>query len=374
MDSSLYKTLAFVCFILIGVLLKTKIKSKAEKTGLKKVILNLALPATIFIALMGVQIQWNLLFLPLLALILNVVLFLVTPFFLPLLGFQKNTPEFKTAHLLIPSLAPGLSCFPFVLEFLGENALAKVAMADLGNKFFVLIALYVIAMNWHYRGMTLKKKSGSSILTLLKALVSEPVNVFIGVALVLLLFGFTMDSLPLLLRDILEKLSFIMTPLVLLFIGLGLKIRRNQFFQIFSMLSIRAGVVFILGWLFALLTGIQSTENVLLLLAFGLSACSFWPYAHIAVVDGLEEKEAKKTFNSDFALSLLALSFPFSTVLILGVLNADTVFASYFNVLLVGAGFVLLGLLFPLVKLFRKRMVLHKVPKTKIEGSPANHV
>ncbi|MEM6894987.1 MAG: permease [Bacteroidota bacterium] len=373
MDSSLYKTLAFVCFILIGVLLKTKIKTKAERTGLKKIILNLALPSTIFIALMGVQIQWNLLFLPIMALALNLILFLVTPVFLPLLGFQKNTPEFKTAHLLIPSLAPGLSCFPFVLEFLGENALANVAMADLGNKIFVLVGLYIIAMNWHYRSMTLKQKGSDNVRSVLKALISEPVNVFIGVALVLLAFGFTMDSLPILLSDILEKLSLIMTPLVLLFIGLGLKIKRNQFFQIFSMLSIRAGVVFLLGWIFAILTGIQSTESVLLLLAFGLSACSFWPYAHISVVDRLEENEGKKTFNSDFALSLLALSFPFSTMLILGVLNAETVFSSSFNILFVGGSLILTGLVFPLVKLLRKRMVFQKVPKTKMESSTANH-
>ena len=374
MDSSFYKTLAFVCFILIGVLLKTKIKTKAERTGLKKIILNLALPSTIFIALMGVQIQWNLLFLPLMALMLNVVLFLATPFFLPLLGFQKDTPEFKTAHLLIPSLAPGLSCFPFVLEFLGENALANVAMADLGNKIFVLVGLYVIAMNWHYRSMTLKQKGCDNMRSVLKALISEPVNVFIAVALVLLAFGLTMDSLPVLFSDILQKLSLIMTPLVLLFIGLGLKIKRNQFFQIFSMLSIRAGVVFLLGWIFAALTGIPSTESILLLLAFGLSACSFWPYAHIAVVDRLEENEGKKTFNSDFALSLLALSFPFSTILILGVLNAETVFSSYFNILFVGGSLIGFGLVFPLLKLLRKRMVFHKVPKTKMEGSTANHI
>ncbi|MEL7270050.1 MAG: permease [Bacteroidota bacterium] len=341
---------------------------------MKKIILNLALPSTIFIALMGVQIQWNLLFLPLMALMLNVVLFLATPFFLPLLGFRKDTPEFKTAHLLIPSLAPGLSCFPFVLEFLGENALANVAMADLGNKIFVLVGLYVIAMNWHYRSMTLKQKGSDNVRSVLKALISEPVNVFIAVALVLLAFGLTKDSLPVLFSDILQKLSLIMTPLVLLFIGLGLKIKRNQFFQIFSMLSIRAGVVFLLGWIFAVLTGIQSTESILLLLAFGLSACSFWPYAHMAVVDRLEENEGKKTFNSDFALSLLALSFPFSTILILGVLNAETVFSSYFNIFFVGGSLIGFGLVFPLLKLLRKRMVFHKVPKTKMEGSTANRI
>ncbi|MEO0901886.1 MAG: permease, partial [Bacteroidota bacterium] len=159
MDSGLYKTITFVCFILIGVFLKSKIKSKDEKSGIKAIILNLALPATIFIALLGVKVDWSLVFLPIIALALNVVLFLAIPYVLPLVGIEKDSSEFRTARLLIPSLAPGLSCFPFVLEFLGENALAKVAMADLGNKIFVLVILYIVAMNWHYRYRSVAKKS-----------------------------------------------------------------------------------------------------------------------------------------------------------------------------------------------------------------------
>ena len=375
MDSGLYKTITFVCFILIGVFLKSKIKSKDEKSGIKAIILNLALPATIFIALLGVKVEWNLLFLPIMALVLNVVLFLATPFVLPLVGIKKGSAEFRTARLLIPSLAPGLSCFPFVLEFLGETALAKVAMADLGNKIFVLIILYVVAMNWHYQLRSISKKGNGKLMSLLKVLISEPVNIFITAALLLLMFGFTMDSLPILFSDILEKLSLIMTPLVLLFIGLGIKLKRKQFLQVFSMLCIRAGLVFGLGGVFVLFLGIQSIENILLLLTFGLSACSFWPYAHISAVEHLEMKDTqKRTFDSDFALNILALSFPLSTILILGVLNTGTFFTTNTNIFFVGGILFAVGLIYPLLNGLNKKVSLTKVSKAKIERTAPEHI
>lgn len=184
MDVSFQKTLVFLLFIFVGYLLKSKFTGKAEVLGIKKIILNLALPATIFVALMGIDVAPNLLLLPLLALVLNFLLFYSFPFVLPLLGIQKDTADYRTARLLAPSLAPGLSCFPFVLEFLGEDYLAKAAMADLGNKIFVLVILYLFAMNWYLKLRKIKGKTGSSkIKDLLKAMVSEPVNIFILMAL-----------------------------------------------------------------------------------------------------------------------------------------------------------------------------------------------
>lgn len=351
MDISLQKTIVFLFFIFIGVLLKVKFKSKEEISGIKKIILNLALPATIFIALLGIKVELHLLVLPLLALGLNLLLFLAMPMVLPLMGISKKTPEYRTAKLLIPSLAPGLSCFPFVLEFLGEDYLAKAAMADLGNKVFVLFFLYLVAMNWHYALQSNQSKKGSAQLgPMLKAMISEPVNIFIGMALLLLVFGFTMDSLPFFLSETLEKLSLIMTPLVLLFIGLAVKIKRKQFFQIFSLLCTRAGLVLLISGAFVMITGIQAQNEILLTMAFGLSACSFWPYAHIAAVDGLEleNKPKKKTFNNDFGIALLALSFPLSTMLILGVLNSGTFFASGYTIFLIAGLLFALGLLPPL--------------------------
>jgi len=350
-DIGIQKTIVFLFFIFIGVLLKVKFKSKEEISGIKKIILNLALPATIFIALLGVKVELHLLILPLLALGLNLLLFFSMPVILPLMGIGKGTSEYRTAKLLVPSLAPGLSSFPFILEFLGEEYLAKAAMSDLGNKVFVLFFLYLVAMNWHY-GLQLdkKKNGGTKLKPLIKAMVSEPVNVFIAAALVLLAFGLHMDSLPFFLSETLEKLSLIMTPLVLLFIGLAVKIKRKQFFQIFSLLCTRAGLVLLITGIFVTIAGIEARNEILLTMAFGLSACSFWPYAHIAAVDSLEmdKKSKRRTFSGDFGVAILALSFPLSTMLILATLNSGSFFVNPVNIFMVAVALLGIGFIIPL--------------------------
>ncbi|RPG28647.1 MAG: permease [Muricauda sp. TMED12] len=352
MDVGIQKTIVFLFFIFIGFLLKVKFKSKEEITGIKKVILNLALPATIFIALLGINVELHLLILPLLALGLNLLLFFAMPLILPLMGIGKGTSEYRTAKLLVPSLAPGLSSFPFILEFLGDEYLAKAAMSDLGNKVFVLFFLYLVAMNWHYSLQSNEKRNGGAKLKpLIKAMVSEPVNVFIGAALVFLAFGVSMNSLPFFLSETLEKLSLIMTPLVLLFIGLAVKIKRKQFFQIFSLLCTRAGLVLLISGIFVTIAGIEARNEILLTMAFGLSACSFWPYAHIAAVDSMEmdKKSKKKTFSSDFGVAILALSFPLSTILILATLNSGSFFVNPFNIFMMAIVLLAVGFGIPLI-------------------------
>lgn len=375
MDIGFQKTVVFLFFIFIGILLKSKFKSKEEITGIKKIILNLALPATIFIALLGIKVEPRLLILPLLALGLNLLLFLAMPIILPIMGIGRGTPEFRTAKLLVPSLAPGLSSFPFILEFLGEDYLAKAAMSDLGNKVFVLFFLYLVAMNWHYGLQSSgKKNEGKKLAPLIKAMVSEPVNIFIGVALVLLAFGMSMDSLPFFLSETLEKLSLIMTPLVLLFIGLAVKIKRKQFFQIFSLLCTRAGLVLLICGAFVLISGIQAQNEILLILAFGLSACSFWPYAHIAAVDSMEMEvePQKKTFSSSFGVAVLALSFPLSTMLILAVLNSGSFFEHSYTILLVALLLLAIGLSIPLCIGLNKKWSIQRIVGYKLKSATEN--
>jgi uncharacterized membrane protein len=280
-------------------------------------------------------------------------LFLVFPYLIPFTGLNKNSPQYRTARLLIPSLAPGLSCFPFILEFLGEEYLAKAAMADLGNKVFVLIILYMVAMNWHYKLQAQKaEKNGSKLISLLKAMLSEPVNIFIVAALVLVASGISMASLPFVISDSLQRLSVIMTPLVLLFIGLAVNIRRKQLSKLVSILFLRAGLVTTICAILIFAGGVGSVNSILLFLAFGLSACSFWPFAHISVVEGQEEKVLKKqrTFDSNFAVSLLALSFPLSTILILGVLSSGNLFPSAFPVFVLSLALLLIGFAPSLIK------------------------
>ncbi|WP_047247041.1 AEC family transporter [Maribacter thermophilus] len=378
MDLTLQKTITFIVFIGIGFLLKIKFNSKEELSGIKKIILNLALPATIFIALIGVKIDGALLSLPFLALTLNIILFSLFPYLMPLTGIKHNSPEYRTARLLVPSLAPGLSCFPFVLEFLGEDYLAKAAMADLGNKVFVLIILYLVAMNWFYSKRAIKAKSKAGKLkSLTVAMISEPVNIFIVIALILVFFGFNMESLPLFISDTITRLSVIMTPLVLLFIGLAVKIKKQQIYKIFSLLFLRAGFVAMLSGIFVVMANITVQQDILVLLCFGLSACSFWPFSHISVVDAQEKgiKKKKKTFNSTFGVNILALSFPLSTIFILAILSSGELFSNGYTIMALGSIFLLVGTTpFALKKVFQLKkkergkkpnLILYKTSSTE---------
>ncbi|MBW1297854.1 AEC family transporter [Aquimarina litoralis] len=348
METTIQKTIVFGVFILIGFLLKRKFTSKAETQGLKKIILNLALPATIFIALMGVDVDPSLLTLPFLALVINGLLFWIFPFVLPMVGFKKNTPEYRTLRLLLPSLAPGLSCFPFIAEILGPTYLAKAAMADLGNKIFVLIILYCVAVHWFMKisSNTGEKQSGK-LKSLITTLLSEPVTVLILVAIGLLSFGFSFQNLPNIAQDVLQKLSLLMTPLVMIFIGLSVKIRKDQFIKIVSVLILRAGIVLLISAGIVGVMGITIREEILWLVSFTLSACSFWPYAHIASISEKEKEEldGKKTFRNGLAINVLAISFPLSTVMIMGIMLNPSLVGDPYRIILLGIGCIGIGVI-----------------------------
>lgn len=375
MDSALEKSISFLLFIVVGILLKKKISAGDETNGLKSLILTLALPATIFIALLKIKINSSFLLYPILALVLNVILFAVAPLLLNIVGIKPNSDKGKSARLLLPSLAPGLSCFPFILEFLGENALAKAAMADLGNKFFVLFLLYLVALRWHYNNVDYSTEPlKTKLLSLGKTLLYEPVNLFIIVALILVSFGITLEKLPDFLSTSLLRMSSIMTPLVLLFIGLAVKIKKKQFFQLFSLLILRASLSLLLVCGIVALADIKVQKTILLMIAFSLSACSFWPFAHISSINFKENREGNKqrTFSTNFSLSILALSLPISVLLILGILSAEDTFTSIPNLLWLSLGLFSLGIIYPLLKRVnlsfgQQKMVLPESERTNFE-------
>lgn len=352
MDPAIQKTLTFLSFVVIGFLLKRKFGSKEQVDGIKNLILTIALPSTIFVALMGVEISANMLVLPVLALAFNFLIYFLTPFLLKLIGIESNSAKGRTLKLLLPSLAPGLSCFPFILEYLGESSLADAALADVGNKFFVLIFLYVMAMNMFYKihGNSRGKRIQGKLKELFVSLISEPINIVMLVAISLLTLGFSFESLPVFLGDTFSRLSLIMTPLVLFFIGLAVKLNRQSMWPIFNALVVRAGLTMLISTAAIVVLGLTDTNTILLALVFPLSSCSFWPFAHLLAF-GKREKGASKTFDTEYAILVLALSLPISTVLILGILSSGTFFAK--PAVSATSGLLLIGVAL-MVQLIRK--------------------
>ncbi|MFK7811098.1 MAG: permease [Maribacter sp.] len=329
MNFALQKTLELALIIGLGLLLQKKV-AKQDLKGLKTLILSIALPATIFVALLKIELKTSLLIFPLLALIFNFLMALASKYLLSSLLPKNENAKKRTLMMLLPSLAPGLSCFPFIIVYLGDEFLALAALADVGNKIFVLILLYMLAMNWyHARAVKdLVATTTSRLKSLFISMLNEPINLVIITALVLLGFGLSLSSFPGFMENTITKMSLIMTPLVLLFIGMAVRIKSKEFSLIFSLLIRRAGITFALTSIIVFLYPTIGASLILLLVVFPQSACSFWPFAHMSAVSAMEEKDeqSKPTFDIDFGVNLLACSLPFSTILIMGIFSFNEVF------------------------------------------------
>uniref|UniRef100_UPI004048FFE5 permease n=1 Tax=Fulvivirga sp. TaxID=1931237 RepID=UPI004048FFE5 len=357
MSLGFQKAIGFLLLILLGLLLQKKIANEQNLKGIKVLILSVALPATIFVALLKIELEMSLIILPVLALLFNFILLGASYFLLSSFGVKKNSAKHRTLLMLLPSLAPGLSCFPFIIEYLGDSELAMAAVADVGNKVFVLILLYMLAMHWyHLQFKSNQQEIGvNKIKSLLLSLINEPINMVMIAAFVLLGFGIQLSSFPAFLESTILRLSTIMTPLVLLFIGMAVKIKWKDLKTIFFLLTLRSGITFILSAIFIYFFPALTPAIALLVIVFPQSSASFWPFAHMSAVNTLEEKNKNlnNTFNTNFAVSVLALSLPFSTLLIIGVFSFQSFFINPFMVATIGLCFIgtsLLPILFKAVQ------------------------
>jgi malate permease and related proteins len=345
MSAAAIKTISLLFLIVIGFLMRNKIAGKDQRDGIRTIILSLALPATIFIALLQIDFKSGLIVIPILSLAFNLLMHLLiskVPF-RPLMNIPKN--QYRVLILLIPSLAPGLSCFPFIMEYSGQEPLAMAALADVGNKIFVLIISYTIAMKWYFEQNkdSMPTRNGK-IKDLLLMLINEPVNIAILVAIIMLSLGLSYTAFPDFARLSIDRLSLMMTPLVLLFIGISIRLTWSQFKVIFAALTFRCGIAFLISAVFLTIMPIKDVTTALLIVVFPQSACSFWPYAHMSAVALLEKNRTHAspgTFDLDFAMNVLACSMPLSVVMILIIYSSGNFFSNASNVFVMGGAFLL---------------------------------
>ena len=346
MIEALQKTLLLLLLIGLGLALRSKIKSKTEITGIKEIILSIALPATVFIALMGIKMSFSLLIYPILILAFNFFIFFLTPVILPIFGIEKNSSASRTLTMLLPSLAPGLSSFPFINEFLGDDSLALAAMGDIGNKFFALNFLYFVAIGMYLKNnhAELSDEKGK-VKSLLLSLVKEPINIIMLLAIILLSFGLNMTSLPTVVSELFTRASSLMTPLVLIYIGMAVQFKEGKIKLVSSILLFRGGVTLLFSVLIITIFNISEPKMVLLAVVVPLSSCSFWPFAHISGInlkeDNNELSKERRTFDMNLAVLILAFSLPLSTILVMGILASGEFFAHTSTLLIFG--FILTG-------------------------------
>ncbi|MES2520083.1 MAG: hypothetical protein V4585_18340 [Bacteroidota bacterium] len=355
MLEAVQKTLILILLIGLGFALRGKIKNKTEINGIKEIILSIALPSTVFIALMGIKISFSLLIYPILTLGFNFFIFLSAPYFLPIFGIDKDSTSGRTLTMLLPSLAPGLSSFPFINEFLGDDSLALAAMGDVGNKFFALNFLYFIALNMYMKNnQTEDVQEKGKVKSLLLSLVKEPINIIMLLAIGFLSFGVNMTSMPTVVSELFNRASSLMTPLVLIYIGLAVQFKEGKIKLVSSILLFRAGITLLFSVLMIKVFNINNPNLILLAVVVPLSSCSFWPFAHISAINLKEEDKnyakERRTFDMNLAVLILAFSLPLSTILVMGILASGQFFADTSTLFIFGLILTGLGLAPHLIK------------------------
>lgn len=319
MSNILNDILIYLVLIFLGIILRFKIKNTYLKKYLKLYILNLALPITIFISILSIEIDFKYLFYPLFAIFLNIILFIISPSIIKFSGVTDLRKK-KTLILLLPSFAPGLSCFPIINEFLGYSALAQASIVDIGNKIFVLIILFFVAIKFHNQSqkMFFKQKTGS-LNFILKSLIYEPINVVMILALIFLTTNNNLSDIPNMIISLFMKIKDSLAPAVFIFIGFSILFKLKDLIKIIPLLFIRSGLCLLIVTSSIHFTGLGFTDETILFIILSLSSVSFWPFAHMAFIDNLEKRVNlnKKTFDLKFGLNFLAYSLPFSTITIL---------------------------------------------------------
>src|SRR5690606_26457400 len=165
-----------------------------------------------------------------------------------------------------------------------------------------------------------------------------------------------------------DKISLMMTPLILLFIGISMKLTVHQVRTIFTFLLVRSGLSFLISGVLLLVLPVTDVVTMLLIVVFPQSACSFWPFAHMSSVSKLEKKNHghERTFDLDFSMNVLACSLPFSVILILGIFSSGTFFAS--PLVTITAGAIALGIAIIPVVFSVKRSARLVLNENKAEG------
>ena len=331
------KTISFFILIVIGILFRAKVKNKEQTDTIKTLILSIALPAVIFSALLNIDLSSSLIYPPLLVLSLNFILFLSVRWMLPAIMGKIPEADKRTLMLMLPSLAPYLSCFPFLSEFSDDTIIGLAAIADTGNKMFILIFLYFLAMYWAYGRQIFGKKETKSNKNKLVDTLLQPINLSILIALAASLLGIELETIPVYFQESLTYLRNLLTPTIMIFIGLAVKVKGKQLKSILGLLLWRSAIAFALSAMAIGLFNFNSIATVLLVVAFPQSSCSFIPYAQISILSNRKDKH-QGLFNPALALSILAISLPFSALTIVWIYSSADFFTSPLH--LIGASVV----------------------------------
>ncbi|UCE13751.1 MAG: AEC family transporter [Candidatus Heimdallarchaeota archaeon] len=250
-----------------------------------------SLPALILKGIPVVEISAEFLFLPLIAMITILIMFLTSTFVSSFLNFERKTQGVFIIGTMILNLGFNV---PFVIAAYGDEGFARAAFLDIGNILLVLSLTYYIAQK---HGSELEPPSFFN-----KKLITSPPLIALILALILNFFEVTLDPL---LINLFDLLGALLTPLLMISIGIYFNPRFQNLLPAISVVCIRMGLGLVLGFFAVLILNLDDLSNKIVIIStaapVGFNTLTF------ASLEDLDR---------EFAANVLSISIPVGICLI----------------------------------------------------------
>ncbi len=259
-------------FILGAVLRKCGIVCREEAELLLKLFFNVSLPALILISIPALQLQADLLFLPLIAAVILFCSYAVA--FLGGKALRLQRTPFAV-FLLGAMIMNGGFAFPFILAAYGREGMALASLFDFGGAIVVFTFAYYLACRYG---------SGESGATgLLRKFLFSPPLWALCLALVLNLTGTNVGTVA---GAFLRPLAEMTTPLVLLALGVAFSHRLRHAVPALAAVTIRMLGGFFLGLVCVELFNLHGlSRNITLIMAAAPSGINTLAFSALENLD-----------------------------------------------------------------------------------------
>lgn len=208
---------------------KVSIIDQKDGDSLVKIVMNITLPSLIITVFSNIELNMNLIFLPLVCILFGILSWFLSKKLL------KNTPRYNKGSLVISLLGfnIGLFAYPFVENIWGAEGLQYIAFFDMGNAVIIFGLTYIVASFYG------DKQDEYSLKRIFKKLIT-----FIPLMSYFLALGLSLTNINFsntLIYSVLEKFAIINGPLVLMILGLYLdfSLEKSEIKEIFKVISFK---------------------------------------------------------------------------------------------------------------------------------------
>ncbi|MDR4888552.1 AEC family transporter [Fredinandcohnia sp. QZ13] len=229
--------LYIMMIIALGYVLKRIHVLKEEDGGvISKIIFKITLPALVLVTFDRIEIETNLILIPIIVLIYGIVVSL-----LGLLIFKNEERELKGSFLMMSSgFNVGLFAFPLVYAIWGMSGLTYFSMFDVGTSVIVFGIAYILGSYFSNEGLSLKPLEIGK-----KLLKSIPLMSYVIASIL----NLNHIKLPDMVIEVAGTISAANMPLSLLLLGLYLNFKFEKQFEkpMLKFLTFRYGVGLLVG-------------------------------------------------------------------------------------------------------------------------------